>query len=62
MCKVADALGVSLDELRGDKDEVNTRGKPEEIQDILSFIHLQQETYLAVNGVDRASKESTLIH
>ncbi|MCI7646635.1 MAG: helix-turn-helix transcriptional regulator [Lactobacillus johnsonii] len=24
-CKVADALGVSLDELRGDKDEVNTR-------------------------------------
>lgn len=25
MCKIADALGVSLDELRGDKDEVNTR-------------------------------------
>jgi transcriptional regulator with XRE-family HTH domain len=24
-CKIADALGVSLDELRGDKDEVNTR-------------------------------------
>ena len=24
-CKVADAVGVSLDELRGDKDEVNTR-------------------------------------
>lgn len=33
-------------------------GKPKEIQDILSFIHLQQETYLAVKGVDRASKES----
>ncbi len=25
MCKIADALGVSLDELRGDKDEINTR-------------------------------------
>ncbi|MDE7049925.1 MAG: helix-turn-helix transcriptional regulator [Lactobacillus sp.] len=25
-CKVADALGVSLDELRGDKNEANTRG------------------------------------
>ena len=25
MCKIADALGVNLDELRGDKDEVNTR-------------------------------------
>ncbi|MGE9946603.1 helix-turn-helix domain-containing protein [Lactobacillus johnsonii] len=24
-CKIADALDVSLDELRGDKDEVNTR-------------------------------------
>lgn len=25
MCRVADALGVSLDELRGDRDEINTR-------------------------------------
>lgn len=24
-CKIADALGVSLDELRGDKDESNSR-------------------------------------
>ena len=24
-CKIADALGVSLDELRGDKDEINSR-------------------------------------
>lgn len=40
--------------------KLTLEGKPEEIQDILSFI--QQETYLAVKGVDRASKESTLIH
>ena len=38
--------------------KVTLEGKPEEIQDILSFIHLQQETYLAVKGVVRASKES----
>lgn len=25
MCRVADALGVSLDELRGDRDEINIR-------------------------------------
>lgn len=33
-------------------------GKPEEIQDILSFIHLQQDEFLVVKGVDKASKES----
>ncbi|MTE03868.1 hypothetical protein [Lactobacillus johnsonii] len=38
--------------------KLTLEGKPKEIQDILSFIHLQQETYLAVKGVDRASKES----
>ena len=38
--------------------KVTLEGKPEEIQDILSFIHLQQETYLAIKGVDRASRES----
>ncbi len=38
--------------------KLTLEGKPKEIQDILSFIHLQQETYLAIKGVDRASKES----
>ena len=42
--------------------KLTLEGKPKEIQDILSFIHLQQETYLAVKGVDRASKESIFIH
>lgn len=42
--------------------KVTLEGKPEEIQDILSFIHLQQDEFLAVNGVDRAGKESLLIH
>ncbi len=38
--------------------KLTLEGKPKEIQDILSFIHLQQETYLAIKGVDRASRES----
>lgn len=38
--------------------KVTLEGKPEEIQDILSFIHLQQDEFLAVKGIDRASKES----
>lgn len=38
--------------------KLTLEGKPEEIQDILSFIHLKQETHLVVNGVDRASEES----
>ena len=38
--------------------KLTLEGKPEEIQDILSFIHLQQDEFLAVEGVDRASKES----
>ena len=37
--------------------KLTLEGKSEEIQDILSFIHLQQETYLAVKGVDRASRK-----
>ena len=36
--------------------KLTLEGKPEEIQDILSFIHLQQETYLAVKGVDSNNK------
>ena len=42
--------------------KLTLEGKPEEIQDILSFIHLQQDEFLAVNGIDRASKEVFLIH
>lgn len=38
--------------------KLTLEGKPKETQDILSFIHLQQETYLAVKGVDRANRES----
>ena len=48
LANICDLLGMRL----------ILEGKPEEIQDILSFIHLQQDEFLAVKGVDKASKES----